>query len=152
MKMTGGKLKRVIKYLNRTRNLKLTLTADNLAIIRWYVDASNAIHNDCNGHIRSMMTIGSGAITSFSRKQKINGESSTEAELIGVDDALPQILWTRYFMESKGYKVKDNILYQDNKSAMLLEQNGKNSTSKRMKHVKVRYFLFKIKLIREKSE
>ena len=90
--------------------------------------------------------MGSGAITSFSRKQKINGKSSTEAELIGVDDALPQILLTRYFMESQGYTVKDNILYQDNKSAMLLEQNGKNSSSKRTKHIKVRYFFIQDKI------
>ena len=87
-----GKLKRVIKYLNGTTNLKLKLLADNLRIIRWFVDASYAIHDNCKGHTGSMMTMGSGAITSFSRKQKINGKSSTEGELIGVDDTLPQIL------------------------------------------------------------
>ena len=86
------------------------------------------------------MTLGLGAITSFSRKQKINGKSSTEAELFGMDDALPQILWMRYFMENQGYRIEDNILYQDNKSVMLLEKNGKSSSSKRTKHTKVRYF------------
>ena len=40
------KLKRVIKYLNGTRNLKLTPLADNLGIIHWFVDASYAIHDD----------------------------------------------------------------------------------------------------------
>ena len=38
-----------------------------------------------------MMTLGGGTVSSFSRKQKLNGKSSTEAELIGMDDALPQI-------------------------------------------------------------
>ena len=117
-----------------------------------YVDAPYVIHNNCKGHTGYIMTMGSGAITSFSRNQKISSKSSIEAELIGVDDALPQILWTGYFMESQGYKVKDNILYQDKKSAMLLKQNGKNSSSKMMKHIKVRHFLFKIKLIKEKSK
>ena len=106
-----GKLKRVIKYLNGTRNLKLKLLANNLEIIRWFKDASYAIHDDCKGHTVSMMTMGSGAITSFLRKQKINGKSSTKAELIGVDDALLQILWMRYLMENQGYKIEDNILY-----------------------------------------
>ena len=46
----------------------------------------------------------------FSQKQKINGKSSTEAELIWVDYALAQILWIRYFMKSQGCKVEDNIL------------------------------------------
>ena len=50
------------------------------------------------------MTMGSGAMTSFSRKQKIDGKIAIESELIGVDDTLPQIHWTRYFMERQGYK------------------------------------------------
>ena len=50
------------------------------------------------------MTMECGAITSFSKKQKINAKSSTNAELISLDDALPQILWTRYFIECQEYK------------------------------------------------
>ena len=97
-----GRLKRVVKCLNETKDLEFTLSADNLGIFRWFVDASYETHNDCKGDSGLMMTMGSGAITSFSRKQKINGKSSMEAELICVDDALPQILWTRYFTESQG--------------------------------------------------
>ena len=52
--------------------------ADKLGIIQWFVDASYAIHNDCKGHKCSMVTIGLGAITNFSRKQKINGKSSSK--------------------------------------------------------------------------
>jgi len=43
-------------------------------------------------------------------------------------------------MEAQGYQVQDNILFQDNKSAILLEKNGKASSSKRTKHVNIRYF------------
>jgi hypothetical protein len=43
-------------------------------------------------------------------------------------------------MEAQGYHVNDNILLQDNKSAILLEKNGKASSSKRTKHIKIRYF------------
>ena len=39
--------------------------------------------------------MGADAVTSFSKKQKLNAKSPIEAELIGVDDELPQILWTR---------------------------------------------------------
>ena len=51
-------------------------------------------HYDCRGHTGAMMTLGGGTVSSFSRKQKLNGKSSTEAELIGMDDALPQIYKT----------------------------------------------------------
>ena len=50
------------------------------------------------------------------------------------------ICWTRYFMESQGYTINDNILFQDNKSSILLEKNGKSSSSKRTKHINIRYF------------
>ena len=75
-----------------------------------------------------------------STKQKLNTRSSTESELVGVDDMMPSILWTRYFLQAQGYKVSDNVIFQDNKSTMLLERNGKISSSKRTKHINVRYF------------
>ena len=40
------KLRRVLKYLKGNISLKLTLKADDLSIIKWYVDASYAIHDD----------------------------------------------------------------------------------------------------------
>ncbi len=39
-----------------------------------------------------------------------------------------------------------SILYQDNMSAILLEMNGKASSSKRTKHIKVKYFYVKEKV------
>ena len=35
----------------------------------------------------------------FLKGAKINAKRSTEAELIRMDDTIPQILWTRYFIE-----------------------------------------------------
>jgi hypothetical protein len=46
-----------------------------------------------------VMSMGSGAVYSVSKKQKLNTKSSTEAELVGIDDVLPQALWTKYFLE-----------------------------------------------------
>jgi len=44
------------------------------------------------------LTLGGGAFYGSSTKQKLNTRSSTEAELVGVNDALPQVLWTRQFL------------------------------------------------------
>jgi hypothetical protein len=46
-------------------------------------------------------------------------------------------------MEEQGMKIDKSILNQDNLSAMLLEKNGKESSSKRTKHMWVRYFFIK---------
>jgi hypothetical protein len=40
----------------------------------------------------------------------------------------------------QGIKVTDNILYQDNKSAILLEMNGRTSSSKQTKHIEIWYY------------
>jgi hypothetical protein len=86
------------------------------------------------------MSLGKGSPISLSRKQKLNTKSSTEAEVVGVDDAMPLVIWMRNFMEGQGYTVNDNIVYQDNKSAMLLEKNGRASSSHRTRHINIRYF------------
>ena len=69
------------------------------------------------------MLLGKGAIISTSIKQKMDTKSSTETELIASDDLMPHIMWTKYFLNWKGYNYKDTILYQDNKSEILLEKN-----------------------------
>jgi hypothetical protein len=43
-------------------------------------------------------------------------------------------------MKGQGFAVSNNILYQDNKSAMLLETNGRASSSKHTKHIEIRYY------------
>ena len=135
-----GKLKRVLKYLKGTRHMRLRLSIDKLGVIHWWVDASYNVHDDCKGQTGAMMSLGRGAPISFSRKQKLNVRSSCEGELVGVDDALPLILWARYFIEAQGYTVEQNILFQDNKSTILLATNGRWSSSKRTKHIKSQYF------------
>jgi hypothetical protein len=53
-----GKLRRVLKYLHSTSSLKLTLFAESLSNIVWYVDASHQLHDDCKGHTGSLLTFG----------------------------------------------------------------------------------------------
>ncbi len=43
------------------------------------------------------------------------------------------------------------LLYQDNMSAILLKTNGRASSSKWTKHIKIKYFLIKDKVIGTKS-
>ena len=136
-----AKLTRVAKYLDATIGLPLILAMDGSGEMRWHIDASFAVHNDMKSHTGATMTMGQGAAFNRSSKQKINTGSSTEAELVGTNDALPLMIWSRYFLEAQGYCLKDNIAYQDNESAMKLEKNGKRSSTKRTRHIHIRYFL-----------
>ena len=56
---------------------------------------------------------------------------------------MPLILWTPLFSEAQGYNVKQNKLYQDNKSTILLSKNGTMSSSKKTQHIESRYFFVK---------
>jgi hypothetical protein len=82
------------------------------------------------GHSEGGLSLGRGFPIVRSTKQKLNTRSSTETEIVGAYDFMPAICWTRYFMKVQGYGVKDNVLFQNNKSSILLEKNGKSSTSK----------------------
>ena len=80
---------------------------------------------------------------SMSKAHKLNTKRSTEAEVVGVYDALPDILWGRYFIEAQGHIIDHNVLLQDNKSTILLATNGIMSSSKEKKHIRHRLFSIK---------
>ena len=86
------------------------------------------------------MTHGQGTLMSMSCKQKLNTKSSAEAELVGTDDLSTVTLWTKLFVEAQGYPIDENILCEDNKSTGQLLNNGKRSSSKRMRALNIRYF------------
>jgi hypothetical protein len=144
-----GKLRRCMRYLRSTRTLPLVLEGSQLGKVSWWVDASYAVHPDMRSHTGAIMTMGGGTVSSMSTRQKINTRSSTEAELVGVDDAMSGIVWTRNFLMAQGVHVSDNVVYQDNMSAILLEKNGQASCGKRTRHINIRYFFIKDRVAKQ---
>ena len=102
------------------------------------------VHPNFKNHTGTMISMVSRSIMELSWKQKINGRSSTEAGIVGAYDALPHCLWLRYFVEVHGYVMKYLEFHKDNMSAMLMEKNGKESSTKRTKHIQARYFFIKV--------
>ena len=134
------KLVRLIRYLRGTPNLPHTLRASDTPVLKWFVDGSHTSHPNMRGHSGGGLTLGKGMPITGSSKQKLNTRSSTETELVAADDFMPNILWTNHFLHAQGYGFENTILYQDNQSAILLEKNGRRSSSRRTKHLNVRYF------------
>ena len=110
----------------------------------------------CTPNMRSLtavvLSLGGGAVYGSSRKQKLNTRRSTEAELVGVNDALPQVLWIRQFLNGLGYGDTDSVIYLDNQSEMLLEKHGKGSSGKQTRHVDVHYYFVKDRIASRRSE
>ena len=47
------------------------------------------------------------------------------------------IIWTRKFLNAQYYDVTENIIFKDNKSAIILEKNGKSPSGKRIRHINI---------------
>ena len=96
-------------------------------------------------HVKLCISVDIAAMSGNCR-QKLNTGSSTEVELVGIDDVLKHIMWGFYFIQAEGYEVTKNILMQDNNSTILMAKNGQFSCSKHTKHIKNRYFIIKVKI------
>ena len=146
------KLRRVLQYLYGTIDLELTVGGKSLTDMEAWVDVAYGVHDDCRSHTGGCISFGWGVISTMCKKQKLNVKSSTEGEIVGVSDYLPNMIWVRMFLQEQGYQIKENILHQDNQSAMKIELNGKQSSGKKTKHMDNRFFWIKDRLKSEGIE
>jgi hypothetical protein len=137
-----GQLERILKYINGSKELGIKIRVDLPIKLSAYIDASYGVHKDAKSHSGLVISLGSGPIMVKSAKQKVVSKSSTEAELIAASDMCSQVLWNRNFLIHLGEDVPPAIVYQDNKSAILLEKNASGS-SERTRHIKIRDFWIK---------
>lgn len=133
------KLDRILEYLLNTIDQKLILRIGKDVVLRAFVDASFGLYEDGKSVTGVVIMIGNAIIYVKSGKQKIVTRSSTESELVGISDALSQILWSREYLLSSGIDIGTAIVFQDNKSTIFLANKGR-STSERSRHIKIRHF------------
>jgi hypothetical protein len=79
------------------------------------------------GHEKSysaVLSLGQGALMSMSLEQKINTKSSTEAELVGVDDAMNFVEWIQLFVEQQIKSINDDSVLKKIGSDVVIEQDN----------------------------
>ena len=59
---------------------------------------------------------------------------------MSVIDALRQVIWSWNFLRYQWYQVNKSIIYQYNQSTIRICNNGRASSSKRARHIDIRYF------------
>ena len=94
-------------------------------------------------HTGGVMSFGIGGFVCKSSKQKLNTKSSTEAEVVGASDYLPNTIWMQNFLREQGYELNESVYHQDNESAMKLEKNGRSSAGQKSRHIDIRFFWIK---------
>jgi hypothetical protein len=88
----------LMEYLRGDQDQPLVLSAENDGLLMWYIDASFAVHPNMRSHTGGGFTVGQGFPIVASWKQKLNTKSSTDSKLVGVNDMMPIMLWTCYFL------------------------------------------------------
>ena len=78
----------------------------------------------------------------------LNTRSTTESGLVGGDNMSTMILWGELFIEAQSFNSNTNILYQYNKSTILLEKNVKIFQARGIEWLKIIIYLWVIILKR----
>lgn len=137
------KLRRVLEYLNRTLDRSLTIGANNMQVMGFFIDTSHAVHEDMRSHTGGCVILDRGEILSKYMKQRLNTKSLTYSEFVGIIEYITTIIYAKLFLESQGYEIQKCNVYQDNESAIKLEINGRSYSSQRTRHLEIRYFFVK---------
>ena len=99
-----SKLTKLLTFLNKSKQDVLTLEVNNTKSMNWYIYSSHDEHNDIRNYAGACMTLGSRMIITAFTIQKINTRSSTEADLVGVDNMLSKIIRPRSSSKCRGFK------------------------------------------------
>jgi hypothetical protein len=136
-----GKLQRVLEYMKGTTQYNYVLGADSMNELRSWVDTSYAVHPDMRSHTGGVMSFGTyGLVCKSSSKQKLNTQNSTETEVVGASNFLPNTMRVQMFLAGQSYTLEKSALVQDNEIAMKLEKNGRMSAGQKSRHIHTRYF------------
>jgi hypothetical protein len=132
-------VKRILKYLKGTVQLKLTYQADTFEVVG-YSDADFGGDIDdrksTSGHL---FLLGVAAVSWGSKKQGSVARHTQEAEYIACSMATTHAVWIKRFLGELGLNLVSGPLqmYCDNQAAISLIDSGANSS--KGKHIEIEY-------------
>ena len=143
--------KRVMRYLNGTRELKLTY--NKIEPIAGFSDASYAEdkidRKSTSGYVFMM---NGGAISWRSVKQRIVTLSSMESEYVALNDAAKEGLFLKQLINEQNptNQRKPMIIYEDNQSAIKTAENRIHND--RSKHIDIRHHFIREQVEKKKVQ
>ena len=120
--------------------MSLILGPNGTVMLKWWINVSHEAHLNIRDYAEGTVCMGRGLPISDSTNQKSKTRISTELKIVGVDEFMPGILWARNVLKDQHYGVTENIIFQNNRSALLLENNSKASIVNRKKHINIIIF------------
>ena len=136
-------LRRLLRYLSKTRAKHLLLPAGKGMQVEAHIDASFAPdQRDRKSITGAVVFVGGAVVWSKSGKQTIVTKSSFEAELVALSDMASMVLWINLFLRSLGFKSDTPTIFQDNTSTMHVATTGLTNNAK-TKHIDIRHLWIK---------
>jgi hypothetical protein len=135
--------KRVLKYLNATKNNVLFYDREN-GFLNCCADASWGNGEGGKSFSGCVIMIGNSLLTWKSRKQKCVGLSTCEAELLAIADVARELTWTLNMLtelKCENFVKRPVVLYSDSQSAIDWLNSGKSSNKTR--HVNLKFHFVK---------
>jgi hypothetical protein len=129
-----GKLHRVLKYLAGTRDEGLCFMHNIAFHPVISADASHHLYSEGHGQAGMTITNGSAPVGHRSAKIKMITRSSSESELVALEDASTYAIWYSLLLSEIGLKnIKPITIFQDNKSTIIMAVQG--GSFRRTKHL-----------------
>ena len=136
-------LKRLLRYLNGSKDQGLTIHRESPSTLHAFTDADWAGNKDdytsTMGHV---IFLGRNPLTWCSKKQKGVARSSTEAEYRAIAHTTGELLWLRnLFLELRITITSQPVLYCDNLGATFLSANPVFDS--KMKHLALAFYFIR---------
>jgi Reverse transcriptase (RNA-dependent DNA polymerase) len=140
-------VKNIFRYIQKTKSMKLTFTRQGHVKVAGYCDAD---WESCIDTRRSttgyVFTLGGGAVTWCSRRQKSVALSSCESEYVAACEATREAVWERQFLDELLYpQIDPTTIKCDSQSAIQLISNP-------VFHDKTKHIQGKMHYVRERAQ
>lgn len=142
-------IKRVLRYLKGTVNLKLIYEKDESAdVLTGFSDSDwgGQEGTDRRSTTGFVFKLYGKAITWNTKRQKTVAASSTEAEYMALYESVREAMYLRQFCQSMHVDILDPItIYEDNQGCISIANNA--TCNKRTKHIDVKYHLIRERIV-----
>ena len=134
-------VKRIFRYLRGTSEYGITYTRGETFNLEGYSDSDWGGDLDTRKSTTGYLFMVIGGLVSWKCKlQRLVTVSSTEAELVAVNDAVHECVWFRKALYAMGFDITDpTTIFEDNQGCIAISSNQRGMSS-RTKHVETRYF------------
>jgi len=131
-------VKRILRYLKGTSDIRLVYRADNSCSLTGYSDSDFAVDLDARRSVTGYaFTIGNSLVSWKATLYPTVALSTTEAEYMALTEAAKERIWLKGLISELGFPQNKAIIFCDSLSAICLAKD--NVHHERTKHIYVLY-------------